>query len=225
MRLKISVCCILKGGSVTAPKGNAILDGVASMEITGGTITGKNGIKLKEWSGSLTEEQNLKHTIRRLARISGDEADIYLGKNRQINIAEEYNAQLTVLTEDPSHGRQVTAKTNGTNYQNNLNLISKNENYRIGYQKNDAGKEYRYLIAQHTVNPVNAEAKVGENVVTSTDLVDADAAVTVTTTVPKGQRFTGWTVKVGDEEKRSRHLPDDPGQERPHQGDLYHAGC
>ena len=192
----------LKGGSVTAPKGNAILDGVASMEITGGTITGKNGIKLKEWSGSLTEEQNLKHTIK-AGTISGDEADIYLGKNRQINIAEEYNAQLTVLTEDPSHGRQVTAKTNGTNYQNNLNLISKNENYRIGYQKNDAGKEYRYLIAQHTVNPVNAEAKVGENVVTSTDLVDADTTVTVTTTVPKGQRFTGWTVKVGDEEKEA----------------------
>ena len=192
----------LKGGSVTAPKGNAILDGVASMEITGGTITGKNGIKLKEWSSSLTEEQNLKHTIK-AGTISGDEADIYLGKNRQINIAEEYNAQLTVLTEDPSHGRQVTAKTNGTNYQNNLNLISKNENYRIGYQKNDADKEYRYLIAQHTVNAVDAEAKVGENVVSPTDLVDADTTVTVTTTVPKGQRFTGWTVKVGDEEKEA----------------------
>ena len=192
----------LKGGSVTAPNGNAILDGVASMEITGGTIRGKNGIKLKEWSSSLTEEQNLKHTIK-AGTITGDEADIYLGKNRQINIAEEYNAQLTVLTEDPSHGRQVTAKTNGTKYQNNLNLISKNENYRIGYQKDNDGKEYRYLIAQHTVNPVNAEAKVGEQEVTSTDLVDADTTVTVTTTVPKGQRFTGWTVKVGDEEKEA----------------------
>ena len=185
----------LKGGSVTAPKGNAILDGVASMEITGGTITGKNGIKLKEWSSSLTEEQNLKHTIK-AGTISGDEADIYLGKNRQINIAEEYNAQLTVLTEDPSHGRQVTAKTNGTNYQNNLNLISKNENYRIGYQKNDADKEYRYLIAQHTVNAVDAEAKVGENVVSPTDLVDADTTVTVTAKEIPGKTFTDWTVKV-----------------------------
>ena len=185
----------LKGGSVTAPKGNAILDGVASMEITGSTITGKNGIKLKEWSGSLTEEQNLKHTIK-AGTISGDEADIYLGKNRQINIAEEYNAQLTVLTEDPSHGRQVTAKTNGTNYQNNLNLISKNENYRIGYQKNDADKEYRYLIAQHTVNAVDAEAKVGENVVSPTDLVDADTTVTVTAKEIPGKTFTDWTVKL-----------------------------
>ena len=185
----------LKGGSVTAPKGNAILDGVASMEITGGTITGKNGIKLKEWSSSLTEEQNLKHTIK-AGTISGDEADIYLGKNRQINIAEEYNAQLTVLTEDPSHGRQVTAKTNGTNYQNNLNLISKNENYRIGYQKNDADKEYRYLIAQHTVNAVDAEAKVGENVVSPTDLVDADTTVTVTAKEIPGKTFTDWTVKL-----------------------------
>ena len=185
----------LKGGSVTAPKGNAILDGVASMEITGGTITGKNGIKLKEWSSSLTEEQNLKHTIK-AGTISGDEADIYLGKNRQINIAEEYNAQLTVLTEDPSHGRQVTAKTNGTNYQNNLNLISKSENYRIGYQKNDADKEYRYLIAQHTVNAVDAEAKVGENVVSPTDLVDADTTVTVTAKEIPGKTFTDWTVKL-----------------------------
>ena len=185
----------LKGGSVTAPKGNAILDGVASMEITGGTITGKNGIKLKELSSSLTEEQNLKHTIK-AGTISGDEADIYLGKNRQINIAEEYNAQLTVLTEDPSHGRQVTAKTNGTNYQNNLNLISKNENYRIGYQKNDADKEYRYLIAQHTVNAVDAEAKVGENVVSPTDLVDADTTVTVTAKEIPGKTFTDWTVKL-----------------------------
>lgn len=185
----------LRGGSVTAPKGNAILDGVASMEITGGTITGKNGIKLKEWSSSLTEEQNLKHTIK-AGTISGDEADIYLGKNRQINIAEEYNAQLTVLTEDPSHGRQVTAKTNGTNYQNSLNLISKNENYRIGYQKNDAGKEYRYLIAQHTVKAVDAEAKVGEQEVTSTDLVDADTTVTVTAKKITGKTFTDWTVKL-----------------------------
>ena len=192
----------LKGGSVTAPKGNAILDGVASMEITGGTITGKNGIKLKEWSSSLTEEQNLKHTIK-AGTISGDEADIYLGKNRQINIAEGYNAQLTVLTEDPSHGRQVTAKTNGTNYQNSLNLISKNENYRIGYQKDNDGKEYRYLIAQHTVNPVDAEAKVGEQEVTSTDLVDADTTVTVTAKEIPGKIFTGWTVKVGDEEKEA----------------------
>ena len=165
------------------------------MEITGGTITGKNGIKLKEWSSSLTEEQNLKHTIK-AGTISGDEADIYLGKNRQINIAEEYNAQLTVLTEDPSHGRQVTAKTNGTNYQNNLNLISKNENYRIGYQKNDADKEYRYLIAQHTVNAVDAEAKVGENVVSPTDLVDADTTVTVTAKEIPGKTFTDWTVKL-----------------------------
>ncbi len=190
----------LKGGSVTAPKGNAILDGVASMEITGGTITGKNGIKLKEWSSSLTEEQNLKHTIK-AGTISGDEADIYLGKNRQINIAEEYNAQLTVLTEDPSHGRQVTAKTNGTNYQNNLNLISKNENYRIGYQKNDADKEYRYLIAQHTVNAVDAEAKVGENVVSPTDLVDADTTVTVTAKEIPGKTFTDWTVTVNGVEQ------------------------
>ena len=185
----------LKGGSVTAPRGNAILDGVASMEITGGTITGKNGIKLKEWSSSLTEEQNLKHTIKG-GKISGDEADIYLGKNRQINIAEEYNAPLTVLTEDPSHGRQVTAKTNDTNYQNNLNLISKNENYRIGYQKDNGGKEYRYLIAQHTVNAVDAEAKVGEKEVSPTDLVDADTTVTVTTKEIPGKTFTDWTVKL-----------------------------
>ena len=192
----------LKGGSVTAPKGNAILDGVGSMEITGGTITGKNGIKLAGSSSSLTEERNLYHTIKD-GTISGDEADIYLGKNRQINIAEGYDTQLTVLTEDPSHGRQVTAKTSGTDYQDELNLVSKNENYRIDYQKDNDGKEYRYLIAQHTVDALNAKAKVGEQAVTSTDLVDADTTVTVTAKEIPGKTFTGWTVKVGGEEKEA----------------------
>ena len=77
-----------------------------------------------------------------------------------------------------------------------MNLISKNENYRIGYQKNDADKEYRYLIAQHTVNAVDAEAKVGENVVSPTDLVDADTTVTVTAKEIPGKTFTDWTVKL-----------------------------
>ena len=192
----------LKGGSVTAPKGNAILDGEGSMEITGGTITGENGIKLAGRSSSLTEERNLKHTIKG-GTITGDEADIYLGKNRQINIAEGYDAQLTVLTEDPSHGRQVTAKTSGADYQDELNLVSKNENYRIDYQKDNDGKEYRYLIAQHTVDALNADAKVGEQAVTSTDLVDADTTVTVTAKEIPGKTFTGWTVKVGGEEKEA----------------------
>ena len=84
-----------------------------------------------------------------------------------------------------------------------MNLISKNENYRIDYQKDNDGKEYRYLIAQHTVDALNAEAKVGEQAVTSTDLVDADTTVTVTAKEITGKTFTGWTVKVGGEEKES----------------------
>ena len=43
---------------------------------------------------------------------------------------------------------------------------------------------------------MDAEAKVGEQAVTSTDLVDADTTVTVTAKEIPGKTFTDWTVKL-----------------------------
>ena len=213
----------INGGTITAPSGNAIRLGKkndflpARVQINDGQIVGGT-------YGVYTEDRDFEDGSGPEimgGTISGSDADIYLGNKCNFVVSSDYTPELTVQVKDPYHKRNITTpcwdempgKTDATN------IVLKNEGYRIETNQQDGWYDptpdddndddiygsynYRYLIAQHTVNPVNAEAKVGEQEVTSTDLVDADTTVTVTTTVPKGQRFTGWTVKVGDEEKEA----------------------
>lgn len=69
--------------------------------------------------------------------------NVYLDRNRQIDVAQNYTGQVTIECKDPSDGRQLTKATE-TNYQKDLNLTSANAGYLVGYKKTDDG-EYRCL--------------------------------------------------------------------------------
>lgn len=58
-----------------------------------------------------------------------------------------------------------------------------------------------YVRSMYTVTTVNATAKLGDEVLNAP--VAAGTEVHLTATVPEGQHFTGWTVKVGDEEQKA----------------------
>ena len=71
--------------------------------------------------------------------------NVYLQKNRQIDVAQNYTGEVTIECADPSDGRQLTKATE-TDYQKDLNLTSANAGYLVGYKKTADGKgEYRCL--------------------------------------------------------------------------------
>ena len=71
--------------------------------------------------------------------------NVYLQKNRQIDVAQNYTGEVTIECADPSDGRQLTKATE-TDYQKDLNLTSANAGYLVGYRKTaDGKKEYRCL--------------------------------------------------------------------------------
>lgn len=79
------------------------------------------------------------------ANFDDDVCNVYLEKDRQIDVAQNYTGQVTIECKDPSDGRQLTKATE-TNYQKDLNLTSANAGYLVGYKKTTDGKrEYRCL--------------------------------------------------------------------------------
>ena len=85
--------------------------------------------------------------------------NVYLQKNRQIDVAQNYTGEVTIECEDPKDGRQLTKATE-TNYQEKLNLTSANKGYLVGYKTKD-GKEYRCLSKEVgvTINGLDGEIK------------------------------------------------------------------
>ena len=85
--------------------------------------------------------------------------NVYLDRNRQIDVAQNYTGQVTIECADPSDGRQLTKDTE-TNYQKKLNLTSANAGYLVGY-KTKGGKEYRCLSKEVgvTINDLKSEIK------------------------------------------------------------------
>ena len=69
--------------------------------------------------------------------------NVYLEKDLQIDVAQNYTGQVTIECADPKDGRQLTKATE-TDYQKNLNLTSANKGYLVGYKKTTDG-EYRCL--------------------------------------------------------------------------------
>ena len=206
----------INAGTITAPNGNAIRLGKKNdflptrVQINGGQIVGGT-------YGVYAEDRNFEdeHGPEIMGgTISGSDADIYLGNKCNFVVSSDYTPELTVQVKDPYHKRnlatpcwdEMPGKTDATN------IVLKNEGYRIETNQEDDWYDptpdednddsiygayyHRYLIAQHTVNAVDAEAKVGEQAVTSTDLVDADTTVTVTAKEIPGKTFTDWTVKL-----------------------------
>lgn len=88
-----------------------------------------------------------------------DVCNVYLEKDRQIDVAQNYTGQVTIECKDPSDGRQLTKATE-TNYQKDLNLTSANAGYLVGY-KTKGGKEYRCLSKEVgvTINGLESEIK------------------------------------------------------------------
>lgn len=87
--------------------------------------------------------------------------NVYLQKNRQIDVAQNYTGQVTIECADPSDGRQLTKDTE-TNYQKDLNLTSANAGYLVGYRKTtDGKKEYRCLSKEVgvTISGLKGEIK------------------------------------------------------------------
>ena len=87
--------------------------------------------------------------------------NVYLGKDRQIDVAQNYTGQVTIECKDPKDGRQLTKDTE-TNYQKKLNLTSANEGYLVGYKKTTNGLESRYLVKKVgvTVSGLDGDIKV-----------------------------------------------------------------
>ena len=142
-----------------------------------------------------------------------NETDIYL-KNDSSTPANAPQVELDENTKDtagaitvevahPAEGVQITTKTTGKDYQQNLKLASKNDDWLIGYKK-DADGEYRYLTQRKDdkyfgLNTINATATTGEgdNVTTLEPYaqVKENTEVTLTADIPGGKPCTGWKVE------------------------------
>ena len=95
------------------------------------------------------------------ANFDDNVCNVYLQKNRQIDVAQSYTGEVTIECADPKDGRQLTKDTE-TNYQEKLNLTSANAGYLVGYRKTADGKgEYRCLSKEVgvTINGLKGEIK------------------------------------------------------------------
>ena len=114
---------------------------------------------------------------------------------------------ITVQVANPAEGVQITTKTTGKDYQQNLKLTSKNDDWLIGYEKDadgDADGEYRYLTQRKDdkyfgLNTIDATATTGEgdNVTTLEPYaqVKENTEVTLTANILEGKQFFHWKVE------------------------------
>ena len=124
--------------------------------------------------------------------------NVYLQKNRQIDVAQNYTGQVTIECADPSDGRQLTKDTE-TNYQKDLNLTSANAGYLVGYKKTTDGKrEYRCLSKEVgvTINGLKSEIKAEDT---------AEFTVTLTHEGSTGTGILTFGDKNGEIEYKDEH--------------------
>ena len=110
---------------------------------------------------------------------------------------------ITVQVANPADGVQITTKTTGKDYQQNLKLTGKNDDWLIGYEKGADG-EYRYLTQRkgneyYGLNTINATATTGkgDNVTTLGPYAQLKEGtpVKLTADIPDNARVTGWKVE------------------------------
>ena len=142
-----------------------------------------------------------------------NETDIYLKNDSstpanapQVELDEgtkDTAGAITVEVENPANGVQITTKTTDEDYQQNLKLTGKNDDWLIGYKK-DADGEYRYLTQRkgneyYGLNTINATATTGEgdNVTTLGPYaqVKEGTPVKLTADILDNARVTGWKVE------------------------------
>lgn len=128
--------------------------------------------------------------------------NVYLGKDRQIDVAQNYTGEVTIECADPKDGRQLTKATK-TNYQEKLNLTSANKGYLVDYKKTTDGQEYRCFSKKVgvTINGLKSEIKAED---------PAEFTVTLT---HEGSTGIG-TLTFGDKNGEIEYL-DDNGAYQP----------
>ena len=178
---------IFNNGTVTAPKGAAILN-TSSTTDTGATISGGT-IKDSKYGIQVSSGQVTLNDV----TFSNNENDIYLKQGMRITIADSFTKRATIKVEDAVPDRRLTEGEN----EPGLNLVSNNPGYKVAY--NETGKYY-YLTPRtgYTVDAVNATAKdENEDVIAPDDDINVGTKVTLTADpAPVGQKFADWFVTV-----------------------------
>ena len=134
--------------------------------------------------------------------------NVYLEKDLQIDVAQNYTGEVTIECADPSDGRQLTKATE-TNYQKDLNLTSANAGYLVGYKKTADGKgEYRCLSKEVGVTISNLKSEIK---------AEDPAEFTVTLT-HEGSTGTG-ILTFGDKNGEIEYKDEESGEYKPMQKD------
>lgn len=190
----------MSGGTVTTSN----TDGVAieasgdygDIQLNGGTIKGiKDGIYVRDLGSSEVTLQQVT--------FEGSQNDIHLGKGQQINIKKTFTGKAKILVDDAKAGRRITQENDDTRYQKELNLVSNNEGYIVGYKRED-GVEYRYLADANGNAVSTQDAKATANLgagaqqLDTTDVVPEGKDVTVTADIPERAEFLEWSVVRAD---------------------------
>lgn len=200
----------LNGGTVEAPNGTAIdISGESGdVQLNGGTIRNSvTGVRVADAGDS---EIALKAVT-----FENNTDDISLGNDQQINIKKTFTGKAKILVDDAEAGRRITQENDDARYQKDLDLVSNNEGYIVGYKRED-GVEYRYL-ADANGNAVStqdakatADLGAGAQQLDTTDVVPEGKDVTVTADIPAGAEFLDWSVLADGQPLAYTPAEDDP---------------
>ena len=192
----------MSGGTVTTSNTDGVVIDASGdygdIKLIGGTIKGiKDGIYVRDLGSSEVTLQQVT--------FEGSQNDIHLGEGQQINIKKTFTGKAKILVDDAKAGRRITQENDDTRYQKDLNLVSNNEGYIVGYKRED-GVEYRYL-ADANGNAVStqdakatADLGAGAQQLDTTDVVPEGKDVTVTADIPERAEFLEWSVSRADGE-------------------------
>ena len=192
----------MSGGTVTTSNTDGVVIDASGdygdIKLIGGTIKGiKDGIYVRDLGSSEVTLQQVT--------FEGSQNDIHLGEGQQINIKKTFTGKAKILVDDAKAGRRITQENDDTRYQKDLNLVSNNEGYIVGYKRED-GVEYRYLADANGNAVSTQDAKATANLgagaqqLDTTDVVPENTTVTVTADIPERAEFLEWSVVRADGE-------------------------
>lgn len=192
----------MSGGTVTTSNTDGVVIDASGdygdIKLIGGTIKGiKDGIYVRDLGSSEVTLQQVT--------FEGSQNDIHLGEGQQINIKKTFTGKAKILVDDAEAGRRITQENDDARYQKDLNLVSNNEGYIVGYKRED-GVEYRYLADANGNAVSTQDAKATANLgagaqqLDTTDVVPENTTVTVTADIPAGAEFLEWSVVRADGE-------------------------
>lgn len=192
----------MSGGTVTTSNTDGVVIDASGdygdIKLIGGTIKGiKDGIYVRDLGSSEVTLQQVT--------FEGSQNDIHLGEGQQINIKKTFTGKAKILVDDAKAGRRITQENDDARYQKDLNLVSNNEGYIVGYKRED-GVEYRYLADANGNAVSTQDAKATANLgagaqqLDTTDVVPEGKDVTVTADIPERAEFLEWSVVRADGE-------------------------